>query len=91
MAKTVRLDEEDRKLLRETKQKLDEATELMGELMETFKILSDPEMMKDIQQGQDDVKAGRVKELRTLLKEEACWNPSTRLFCQDKQSISIGS
>ncbi len=72
MAKTVRLDEEDRKLLRETKQKLDEATELMGELMETFKILSDPEMMKDIQQGQDDVKAGRVKELRTLLKEEAC-------------------
>jgi hypothetical protein len=72
MAKTVHLDEEDRKLLFETKQKLDEATKLMGELMETFEILSDPEMMKDIKQGQDDIKAGRVKELRTLLKEEAC-------------------
>jgi len=72
MGKTVHLDEEDRKLLSETKQKLDEATKLMGELMETFEILSDPEMMKATQQGQDDIKAGRVKELRTLLKEEAC-------------------
>ena len=72
MAKTVHLDEEDRKLLAETKQKLDEATKLMGELMETFEILSDPEMVKAIEEGQDDIKAGRVKELRTLLKEEAC-------------------
>ncbi len=72
MAKTVHLDEEDRKLLAETKQKLDEATRLMGELMETFEILSDPEMVKAIQEGQEDIKAGRVKELRTLLKEEAC-------------------
>jgi len=72
MTKTVHLDEEDRKLLAETKQKLDEATKLMGELMETFEILSDPEMMKAIEEGQADIKAGRVKELRTLLKEEAC-------------------
>ncbi|MGA2386705.1 MAG: hypothetical protein ABSG33_09245 [Candidatus Bathyarchaeia archaeon] len=71
MAKTVHLDEEDRKLLVETKQKLDEATKLMGELMETFEILSDPEMVKAIKEGQEDIKAGRVKELRTLLKEEA--------------------
>jgi hypothetical protein len=28
-------------------------------------------MMKAIKQGQADVKEGRVKELRTLLKEEA--------------------
>lgn len=91
MAKTVHLDEEDRKLLAETKQKLDEATKLMEELMETFEILSDPEMVKAIKEGQEDIKAGRVKELRTLLKEDACWNPSTRLFCPDKQSISIGS
>jgi hypothetical protein len=71
MAKTVHLDEEDRKLLSETKQKLDEATKLMGELMETFEILSDPEMVKGIEEGQADIKAGRVKELRTLLKEDA--------------------
>jgi PHD/YefM family antitoxin component YafN of YafNO toxin-antitoxin module len=72
MAKTVHLDEEDRKLLAETKQKLDEATKLMEELMETFEILSDPEMVKAIKEGQEDIKAGRVKELRTLLKEDAC-------------------
>ena len=70
MAKTAYLDEEDRKLLLETKQKLDEATKLMSELMETIDVLSDPEMMKAIKQGQDDIKAGRVKDLRSLLKEE---------------------
>jgi PHD/YefM family antitoxin component YafN of YafNO toxin-antitoxin module len=70
MAKTTYLDEDDRKLLLETKQKLDEATKLMGELMETIDVLSDPEMMKNIKQGQEDIKAGRVKDLRSLLKEE---------------------
>ncbi len=72
MAKTAYLDEEDRKLLSETKQKLDEATKLMSELMETLEVLSDGEMMKAIKQGRADVKAGRVKELRAVLKEEAC-------------------
>jgi hypothetical protein len=61
------LDEIDRKLLSETKQKLDEATKLMSELMETLEILSDPEMVKAIEEGQKDIKAGRVKELRSLL------------------------
>jgi hypothetical protein len=70
MAKAAYLDEEDRKLLSETKQKLDEATKLMGELLETIEILSDPEMMKDIRRGLEDIKTGRVKELHTLLKEE---------------------
>jgi PHD/YefM family antitoxin component YafN of YafNO toxin-antitoxin module len=70
MAKIAYLDEEDRKLLTETKQKLDEAAKLMGELMETIEVLSDPDMMKNIRQGLADIKAGRVKELRTLLKEE---------------------
>ena len=70
MAKTAYLDEDDRKLLCETKQKLDEATKLMGELMETIDVLSDPEMMKSIKQGKDDINAGRVKDLRSLLKEE---------------------
>ena len=72
MAKITCLDEEDRKLLLETKQKLDEATKLMSELMEDIEILSDSEIMKDIKQGLEDIKAGRVKELRALLKEEAC-------------------
>ena len=72
MTKAIHLDDEDRKLPAETKQKLDEATKLMAELMETFEILSDPEMVKAIREGQGDVKAGRVKELRTLLKDEAC-------------------
>ena len=70
MAKTAYLDEDDRKLLFETKQKLDEATKLMGELMETIDVLNDPEMMKALKQGQADIKAGRVKDLRSLLKEE---------------------
>ncbi|HEX7482465.1 MAG TPA: hypothetical protein VF350_03250 [Candidatus Bathyarchaeia archaeon] len=70
MAKTAYLDEDDRKLLCETKQKLDEATKLMSELMETIDVLSDPEMMKAIKQGKDDIKTGRVKDLRSLLKEE---------------------
>ncbi len=71
MAKITFLDKQDRKLLFETKQKLEEATKLMSELMETIEILSDSEMVKDIQQGLEDIKAGKVKELRTLLKEEA--------------------
>ncbi|RLI42060.1 hypothetical protein DRO59_05230 [Candidatus Bathyarchaeota archaeon] len=71
MAKVVYLDENDRKLILETKQKLDEVKKLMEELMETVEILSDPEMMKSIREGLEDIKAGRVKELRNLLKEEA--------------------
>jgi PHD/YefM family antitoxin component YafN of YafNO toxin-antitoxin module len=71
MAKVAYLDEEDRKLLLETRQKLDEATKLMDELLETVEILSDPDMMKNIRQGLEDIKAGRVKELHRLLKEEA--------------------
>ncbi len=66
MAKVAYSDEEDRKLLSETKQKLDEATKLMGELLETIEILSDPDMMKDIRQGLEDIKTGRVKELRSV-------------------------
>ena len=71
MAKIAYLDEEDRKLLSETKQKLDEATKLMGELMQTIEVLSDPQMMKAIRQGLAGIKAGRVKELHALLREEA--------------------
>ena len=71
MAKLACLDDEDRKLLAETKLKLDEATKLMTELMETIEVLSDKGMMRAIREGQEDIKAGRVKELRSLLKEEA--------------------
>jgi hypothetical protein len=70
MAKTAFLDEEDRKLLKETSQKLDKATKLMEELLETAEILSDSEMMKSIRQGERDVKAGRVKALAKVLEEE---------------------
>jgi len=71
MTKVVYLDENDRKLILETKQKLDAVTKLMEELMETVEILGDPEMMKNIQEGLEDIRAGRVKELHSLLKEEA--------------------
>ena len=54
----------------ETRHKLDEVTKLMEELLETVEILNDPEMMKRISQGREDIKAGRVKELNRLLKEE---------------------
>jgi len=71
MVKVAYLDEEDRRLLLETRQKLDEATKLIDELLESVEILSDSDIMKDIRQGLEDIKAGRVKELRRLLKEEA--------------------
>ncbi len=71
MAKNTLLDEEDRKLLLEIKQKLNEATKLMDELMETIEILSDREMMKAIREGEENVKAGRVKELHSVLKSSA--------------------
>jgi len=70
MTKVVFLDEDDRKLILETRQKLDEITKLIEELLETVEILSDPDMMEDIRKGLEDVKAGRVTSLRKLLKEE---------------------
>jgi len=70
-AKVVYLDEDDRKLILETRQKLEEMTKLMEELLETAEILSDPSMMEAIGEGLEDIKAGRVTELRRLLKEEA--------------------
>ena len=71
MTKVVYLDKNDRKLILDTRQKLDEVTKLMDELLETIEILNDPEMMKSIREGLEDIKAGRVKELHSLLKEEA--------------------
>jgi len=71
MTKVVYLDESDKKLILETRQKLDEVTKLMEELLETIEILSDPQMMKKIRMGLEDIKAGKVKELHNLLKEEA--------------------
>ena len=72
MTKVVYLDDADRKLILETRKKLDEMTKLMEELLETIEILSDPDTMKAIHKGLEDVKAGRVTPLRKLLKEEAC-------------------
>ena len=69
--KVVYLDEDDRKLIFETRQKLEEATRLMEEILETVEILSDPDMMEAIREGLEDMRAGRVTELRKLLKEEA--------------------
>ena len=71
MTKVVYLNEDDRKLILETRQKLDEVTKLMEELLETIEVLSDPEMMESIRTGLEDLRAGRVKELHNLLKEEA--------------------
>jgi len=70
LTKVVYLDDDDRKLILETRHKLDEVTRLMEELLETVEILNDPEMMKRVSQGREDIKAGRVKELHRLLKEE---------------------
>jgi hypothetical protein len=71
MTKSAYLDDKDRKLILETRQKLDEVTKLMEELLETVEILGDPEMMKNIHEGTEDIKAGRVKDLHSFLKEEA--------------------
>jgi len=69
--KVVYFDKDDRRLMLETRQKLQEATKLMEELLETVEILSDPDMMKSIREGLEDIRAGRVTELSRLLKEEA--------------------
>ena len=71
-AKVVYLDAGDRKLIMETRKRLEEMARLMDELLETVEILSDPDMMEAIREGLEDIKAGRVTELRRLLKEEAC-------------------
>jgi len=65
--KVVYLDKDDRRLILEAKQKLEEATRLMEELLETVEILSDPEMMESMHKGLEDMKAGRVTELSRLL------------------------
>jgi len=70
-AKVVYLDKGDRRLILETRKKLEEMVRLMDELLETVEILSDPEMMEAIREGFEDIKTGRVTELRRLLKEEA--------------------
>ena len=57
------LTEKDRKLLCEVKQKLDKVAKLMGELLETLEVLGDPELVKAIEQGKADVKAGRFEKL----------------------------
>ena len=38
-------------------------------LIETLEILSDPEMMRGIAQGLEDIKAGKVKTLDQISKE----------------------
>jgi hypothetical protein len=58
-------------LIPETKRKLDETTKLIEELLETVEILGDAPMMESIRKGYEDIKAGRVKPLREILKEEA--------------------
>jgi len=63
------LDKEDRELLLETRRRLEEATKLLDELIETLEILRDPDMMAAIRKGREDVKAGRVTELHELLRE----------------------
>ena len=69
-AKVIHLDEEDRKLILETRQKLEEITKLIEELLETVEILSDPDMIEAIREGLKDIRAGRGTELRKILKEE---------------------
>ena len=56
------------KNLKENQKKIDKATKLMSGIMETLEILSDPKMMQAIEESQEDIKAGRVKELCSLLK-----------------------
>lgn len=38
-------------------------------MKETLEILSDPELMKQIEESRKDAKAGRLKNVRELLKE----------------------
>ena len=53
---------------------------LMEELLETAEILCDPEMMKNIHEGQEDIKAGRVKQVHTILKGVSSRFPLSRLM-----------
>jgi hypothetical protein len=43
----------------------------LGEPVETIKILGDPDMMRGICEGLEDIKARRVKGLHGLLEEKA--------------------
>ena len=68
-AKVVYLDAGDRKLIMETRKRLEEMARLMDELLETVEILSDSDMMEAIREGLEDIKAGRITELRSGLIE----------------------
>lgn len=67
MANSSYLDDNDRKLILDTRKKLDKVTKLMEELLETVEILNDQEMMKNIKNGQEDIKAGKIKDFDILL------------------------
>jgi hypothetical protein len=67
-AKVVYFDEVDRKLILETRQKLEEITRLMEEILEIVEILSDLDMMETIHEGLEDVRAGRVTELYKIFE-----------------------
>ena len=68
MVKLNFLNNEEFKLLSQTKRKLGERIGiLLDELIETIEVLSDQKMMKNVHNGLEDIKAGRVKDLRELL------------------------
>ena len=51
----VILEEEDRKMLKQTR-------DLLDELLETAEIASDEESMKKLEEAKEDVKKGRVRK-----------------------------
>ncbi|HDM22462.1 MAG TPA: hypothetical protein ENG20_01595 [Methanomicrobia archaeon] len=46
-----------------------ETRNLLEELLETLEIMEDKEIMKEIQEAQEDVKKGRVRDFDEFVKE----------------------
>ena len=61
-AKSVLLTDEDKELLRRV-------SDLLEELLETLEVMADEELMKAIQEAEEDVKAGRTRDYEEFINE----------------------
>ena len=60
--KSALLTDEDRELLRQV-------SKLLEELLETIEVLADEELMKAIQEAEEDVRAGRIRDYDEFINE----------------------
>ncbi len=48
---------------------LEKTSQLLGEVLETLDIMSDKQVMKEIEESRKEVKAGKTRPFKSLLEE----------------------